>query len=98
MPKQTTETTIPIIIAPVIPTNPAAGVIAANPATAPVLIPITVGLLSKNHSNNTQVMAATAPDICVTISALAANPSAASPLPALNPNHPTQSNPAPITT
>src|ERR1035437_4373876 len=98
MQKQIIDTTTPIIIAPETPTNPAAGVIAANPAIAPVLMPITVGFLSINQSNSTQVMAAVAPATCVTISAFTANPSAANPLPALNPNQPTQRRPAPITT
>src|ERR1035437_3550673 len=98
MQKQTIETTIPITNAPGMPTNPAAGVIATKPATAPVLTPTTVGLLSINQSIMNHVKAAAAAAICVTIRAFPASPSAASPLPALNPNQPTQSKPAPITT
>ena len=75
----------PIRRAPPTPTKPAAGVMATNPPTAPVLMPTTVARLSIIHSNAAQVSAAAAAAKCVTISALAANPSAANPLPALKP-------------
>src|SRR5665647_461839 len=98
MQKHTNDTITPMANAPGTPTNPAAGVIATKPPTAPVLIPTTVGRLSIIQSNSAHVNAAAAAAICVTINALAASPSAASPLPALNPNQPTHSKPAPITT
>ena len=46
---------------------------------------------------NIQVMAPVAADMCVTSIAIAALPSAASALPPLKPNQPTQSIPAPVT-
>jgi len=89
---------MPIISAPPTFTNPAAGVMATNPATAPVLVPTIVGLPSLNQSRIAHVKAAAAAAIWVTIKAFAAKPSAANPLPALNPNQPIHSIAAPITT
>ena len=78
-------------------TNPAAGVIATRPATAPVAAPSTVGLPRELHSMSIQPRAAAAVAVFVLMKALTASPLAASALPALNPNQPNQSRPAPIT-
>ena len=79
---------IPITKAPVVSTKPEAGVIATKPATAPVHIPTTEGFPCILQSIIAHVKAAIAEAICVTRKALAAKPSAAKPLPALNPNQP----------
>ena len=83
--------------APIGPTVPEAGVIATSPPTAPVAIPRTLGLPWFNHSTVIQVKPAVAVAMWVTAIAMPATPSAASSLPALNPNHPTQSIEAPTT-
>ena len=88
----------PMIIAPVTFTNPAAGVIATSPATAPDASPKTVGFLEYSHSVNIQTTAATAVAVFVLIKAAPANPFAAKAEPALKPNHPNQRRPAPVTT
>ena len=51
---------MPMMIAPPTLTNPAAGVMATKPATAPEARPSTVGFLLKNHSVTIQEMAAIA--------------------------------------
>src|SRR5687767_2667807 len=79
------------------PTKPAAGVIATRPATAPEAAPSTVGLPRIIHSVNIQPSAAAAAPVLVARKAEAASPLASSALPALKPNHPTHSRPAPIT-
>ena len=76
---------------------PLAGVIATSPATAPVAMPSAEALPWAHISMSIQTTAAVAAARCVTNSAIAAVPSAASSLPALNPNQPTHSIPAPIT-
>ena len=76
---------------------PEAGVMATRPATAPVAMPRTLGLPCRIHSTVIQVNAAVAVQMCVTAIAMPATPSAASWLPALNPNQPTQSIEAPTT-
>ena len=68
-----------------------------SPATAPEITPSTVGFLLKIKSMTAQVSPAIAVAICVTTNALAANPLALRALPALNPNQPTHSRPAPTT-
>src|SRR2546425_2829910 len=79
------------------PTYPEAGVMATSPATAPEAAPSTVGLPRLIHSVNIQPSAAAAAAVLVAVNALAARPLASRALPALNPNHPTQSSAAPIT-
>src|SRR3972149_2137002 len=96
--KQTIPTLIPINIAEIGPTNPAAGVIATSPATAPLAAPSIVGFPCRIHSTNVHVIEAAAAAICVTTNALVASPPAERALPALNPNHPNQSRAAPMTT
>ena len=66
-------------------------------ATAPEIAPRTVGLPWRNHSPNIQPRVAAAAAKCVATKALDASELACSALPALNPNHPTQSMHAPIT-
>src|SRR5215831_6929201 len=78
--------------------NAHAGVIATSPATAPEATPRVVGLPSRNRSISSQPPAAAAVATCVFMNARAAVPSAASSEPALKPNQPNQSNPAPSST
>lgn len=96
--KHTIGVMIPMANAPTRSVEPAAGVIATNPATAPVHAPTVVGFLLHIQSIAIQVTAAAAAATCVTRKALAASPSAANPLPALNPNHPSHKNDVPINT
>ena len=79
-------------------TYPAAGVMAASPATAPVARPTPEGFPRRNHSTAIQTtMPADAPNWVFT-SALVATGPALPALPALNPNHPNQRIPAPSRT
>ena len=89
---------MPMAKAPRMSVEPAAGVMATSPATAPVHAPTVVGFLLHVQSIIIQVTAAVAAATCVTRKALAASPSAPSPLPALNPNHPSQRNDMPMNT
>src|SRR5215470_15623572 len=77
-------------------TKPAAGVIATNPATAPEIPPRTLGLPARIHSVAAHPTAAAAAAKCVATNALVARLPAARALPALKPNHPTQSRHAPM--
>src|SRR5262245_18374958 len=77
-------------------TKPDAGVIATKPATAPEIPPSTLGFPLFIHSASTHPRAAAAAPKCVATKALVASPEAATALPALNPNQPTQSKQAPI--
>src|SRR5574341_843289 len=88
---------MPIQIEEIGPTNPAAGVIATSPATAPLAAPSTVGFPRYAHSTNIQVNAAEAVAVFVTTNALVASAPDATALPALKPNHPNHSNEAPST-
>src|SRR5208283_2469218 len=88
---------MPMIIAPVMLTNPAAGVIATNPATAPDARPSTVGFLAYNQSTTIHARAAAAVAVLVLINAALASPFDPSAEPALKPNHPNHSSPAPST-
>src|SRR5689334_25215331 len=78
------------------PTNPAAGVMATNPATAPEIAPRALGLPLRSHSAAPHPSTAAAAAKCVAINALVATLPAFSALPALNPNHPTHNRHAPI--
>lgn len=69
-------------------TNPAAGVIATNPATAPEQKPRSVGLLVQIHSTNIQLMAAVAVAVLVFKRATAARALAERADPPLKPNQP----------
>src|SRR3989304_4243146 len=85
-------------IAPLIFTNPAAGVIATSHATAPEARPNTVGFFVCVHSVNIHDIAARAAAVFVLIKATPASPFAATAEPALKPNHPNHRRPAPVTT
>src|SRR5712691_2850423 len=89
--------TAPITMEAIGVTNPAAGVMATRPATAPEAAPRTVGLPREDHSVNIHPRAAAAVAVFVVKKACAARPLAASALPALNPNQPNHSRLAPIT-
>src|ERR1700742_2778864 len=86
----------PSTIADIGCTNPAAGVIATSPATDPEIAPSALGLPLRIHSASAQLSAAAAAAKCVFTKALVARVPAASALPALNPNQPTQSRQAPM--
>src|SRR5436190_22967517 len=85
----------PMMTAPVEFTKPQAGVITTRPATAPEQKPRTLGLPRVMYSAIGQTNEATAVASVVVMNALAATPSAATALPALNPYQPTQSIPVP---
>ena len=82
--------------APMGVTNPEAGVMATRPATAPEMMPSTVGRRLKIKSMTDQASPAIAAATCVATNALVARPFAPRALPALNPNHPTHSRLAPM--
>src|SRR5208282_1339819 len=86
----------PIARAGIGPTNPAAGVIATSPATAPEIAPRALGRPFLIHSAMLQLMAAAAVAKCVATKALVASAFAARALPALKPNQPTQRRQAPM--
>src|SRR5580658_5664739 len=86
----------PITSAGIGATNPAAGVMATRPATAPEIAPRALARPFFSHSAALQLIAAAAVAKCVATNALVARELAASALPALNPNHPTHSKQAPI--
>src|SRR5215467_6652325 len=77
-------------------TKPAAGVMATSPATAPEMAPSALGLPLRIHSAAHHPTTAAAAAKCVATKALVAKPPALRALPALKPNHPTQSRHAPI--
>src|SRR3954465_10173832 len=77
-------------------TNPAAGVMATRPATAPEIPPSALGLPLNFHSTASHERAAAAAAKCVLTKALVARVPEDSALPALNPNHPTQRRHAPM--
>src|ERR1700682_1393568 len=77
-------------------TNPAAGVMATSPATAPEIAPSALARPFLIHSAALQLSAAAAAAKCVATNALVASEFDASALPALNPNHPTHSKQAPM--
>src|ERR1700676_4661523 len=87
----------PISIAGMGVTNPDAGVMATNPATAPEMAPRMLGLPVIIHSVNIHASAAAAVAKWVATKALVASDPADKALPALNPNQPTHSRQAPIT-
>src|SRR5882724_2310981 len=86
----------PITSAGIGPTNPAAGVIATSPATAPEIAPSALARPFLIHSAALQLSAAAAAAKCVATNALVARAFEASALPALNPNHPTHNRHAPM--
>mmetsp|Transcript_9057 Transcript_9057/g.29752 ORF Transcript_9057/g.29752 Transcript_9057/m.29752 type:complete len:274 (+) Transcript_9057:154-975(+) len=86
---------MPMRRAPTGPTNPAAGVTAARPATAPVQMPTSETLPVSARSWSVHTAAATDADTWVATHAKAASAPATTAEPPLNPNHPTQSIPVP---
>src|SRR5215210_3512901 len=78
-------------------TKPEAGVMATRPATRPVAAPRAVGLPFASHSVPHQERRAPAAARCVAAKADAARPPAATAEPALKPNQPNHSSPAPRT-
>src|SRR5712664_4121333 len=86
----------PITSAGIGATNPAAGVMATSPATAPEIVPNALARPFLSHSAALQLSAAAAAAKCVATNALVAREFEASALPALNPNHPTHSRHAPM--
>src|SRR5262249_40888203 len=94
--KQPTPAATPIHKAPTGPTKPEAGVMATRPATAPEMMPRTLGFLCTSHSANIQASAAAAVAICVTAMAIPARVPADTAEPALKPNQPTHRREAPI--
>src|SRR5512141_66257 len=94
--KQTTPAISPMRSADIGRTNPAAGVTATSPATAPEIAPRALGLPLCIHSAADHPTTAAAAAKCVATNALVASPPADSALPALNPNHPTHSSAAPM--
>ena len=76
-------------------TNPAAGVIATKPTTAPMEAPKAETFLPLILSKNIQVIIAEAEAMVVVPKAIAAVAFAAKAEPALKPNHPNQSIPVP---
>src|SRR5437764_13602887 len=79
-------------------TKPDAGVIATRPATAPLAAPRTVGLPLPSQSAVIHDSAAAAVAVLVATKALVASAFAATALPALKPNQPTQRSAAPVST
>ncbi|MNE36107.1 hypothetical protein D3C80_1299050 [compost metagenome] len=79
-------------------TNPAAGVMATKPTTAPIQAPRAETFLPFILSKKIQVSIAAADEVVVVAKAIAAVPLAARADPALNPNHPNQSIPVPNNT
>src|SRR5690348_15793643 len=94
--KHATPAMAPITSAGIGPTNPAAGVMATNPAHAPEIAPRALARPFLDHSAAPQLKAAAAAPKCVATNALDAKEPAASALPALNPNQPTHNRHAPI--
>src|SRR5207302_6227990 len=86
----------PIASAGIGPTNPAAGVMATSPATAPEIAPSALARPFLNHSAALQLSADAAAAKCVATNALVASELEASALPALNPNQPTHNRQAPM--
>src|SRR6185436_15728565 len=77
------------------PMNPAAGVTATNPTTMAVAAPTAVAFCWRMPSRKVQTTSVPAGASMVVVNASAADPFAATALPALNPNQPNQSRPAP---
>ncbi len=89
-------TPTPIAMAPSGDTFPHAGVIATSPATAAVAPPSAVGFPRCSHSISAHATIAVEAAVLVLRNASVASGLALSALPALKPNQPVHSNPAPI--
>ncbi len=86
-----------MMIAAIGVTKPAAGVMPTSPATAPAAAPTTLGRPWRIQLAVIQVSVAIAAAVLVVTKALTARPFAPSALPALKPNQPNHSSPAPST-
>src|SRR4029453_19677196 len=95
---QTALAITPIAIEPSGLTNPAHGVIATRPATAPDAAPSVVALPSRSFSTPIQASSAVAVAVLVFTNAYPASWLAPSADPALKPNQPNHSSPAPSST
>src|SRR6186713_3154228 len=95
---ETTAPTKPTMMLWGIPTNPAAGVIATRPTTAPIQNPSTEGFFPLITSKNIQVRPADAAAVVVVPNALTAKEVAPTAEPALKPNQPNHNSPVPINT
>ena len=84
-----------MMMAPIGPTKPAAGVTATKPATAPDAAPNIDGLPLPIHSPKDQVNTAAEVAKNVLANAIAAPPDASSAEPALKPNQPNHKSDAP---
>src|ERR1700729_262010 len=96
MKKQNTPAMSPIHRADMGVTNPAAGVIATSPATAPEIAPSAEGLPWRIHSATLQPMAAAAAPKWVATNAEVARVPELNAEPALKPNQPTHNRQAPM--
>src|SRR4051812_3293140 len=85
----------PMMTGDIPPTNPAHGVIATSPATAPDAAPNVVACPALRRSTISQPIIAAAAATNVFMNACAATRLAASAEPALKPNHPNQRMPVP---
>src|SRR5438093_5455302 len=85
----------PSAIALIGPMKPAAGVTATRPTTMAVAPPTAVGFFPRATSSSVHATSVAAGASIVVVNARAASPLAATALPALKPNHPNQSSPAP---
>src|SRR5579884_143055 len=90
--------TMPMAIASVGVTYPAAGVIATRPQIAPATAPLMLGAPRWFHASVIHASPPIAAATLVLMNAIAAVPSAAPAQPALNPNPPTQQSAAPSST
>src|SRR5262249_17231338 len=85
----------PSAIALIGPMNPAAGVTATSPTTMAVAPPTAVGFFPRMMSSSVHMTSVPAGANIVVVDASAAAPFAPTALPALNPNQPNHSSPAP---
>src|SRR5690348_10781393 len=90
--------TTPITMLCGIPTNPAAGVMATRPTTAPIQNPRTEGFLPFTTSKNIQLRPAAPAAVLVVAKADTESALAPRAEPALKPNQPNHSKPVPINT
>jgi hypothetical protein len=90
--------TTPITMLCGMATNPAPGVMATRPTTAPIQNPRTEGFLPFTTSKNIQLRPAAAAAVLVVANADTASAFAPKAEPALKPNQPNHSKPVPIKT
>ena len=93
--RHTTPAAKPMIMAPIVLTKPAQGVMATRPATAPEAAPRVVACPPLSRSTRIQLRRAAAAAMKVFMRAWAATPFAPRAEPALKPVHPNQRMPVP---